>query len=255
MSKNDINLEITHKIGLVISTGGKIEKLLRELGASGEGLAELIESVNEKTRPEVKDNLHTLRKIRNQVAHEPDRIIERDLDYFLSISDPTIKQLEYLLEAFCDKPKEPVNLSGLKPVITYRSRKKIISTEKTPPPSLNLKPHSQAKNKRVKKPLENSTPESTNTYIKDKKPIPPSNYSAENLEQEPYRDFEQEFNDFVKKSFDEIGEASRQREKELEEKRKKEKEMERLSGLGLGGLVGHYLGKAIANAIAKKLNL
>lgn len=86
-------------IGLVISKSGQIEQLLKNLGATGKGLQELITSMEKEFNLETTKALRFIGSIRNKVAHgEYENISRETLKGYENQAIIIIKQLTLMVE-------------------------------------------------------------------------------------------------------------------------------------------------------------
>lgn len=84
--------------GLISAKSSRIEKLLRDLGAQGNGLKELRSSITEKLSRSIQSQIRSLHSVRNQASHEDNfEISEPDLRKFAAAADDVIFQLELMV--------------------------------------------------------------------------------------------------------------------------------------------------------------
>lgn len=88
----------------ILRATSRAEAMLRQLGGEGDGLGELIEAVDDRT---LRDDLHQLRILRNQLAHEAHKTVSESV---LSNAEGRVgrvlPQLEELLRARGHVPVE-----------------------------------------------------------------------------------------------------------------------------------------------------
>jgi len=99
-------------IDIVVRYSRRIEKLLKNLGAEGRGMHEMVSSLREKIPYDLQQSLRYIATIRNNLLHEDNFEID-DIDTFSDVCEKNISALEALLRPIPSKTlqKSHTNLS------------------------------------------------------------------------------------------------------------------------------------------------
>ena len=90
----------------IVTRCTEIEQHLQTLGASGSGLSELVESVEERIRPETRREIRAIASIRNRFVHEHGYVYTDSPRDLLLSADKVLAELRTQVGAnyYCQKP-------------------------------------------------------------------------------------------------------------------------------------------------------